>query len=213
MRGKWFESEELEKRARELLCIYRRRSKAPLRLPIQADLVAESVGLDILWDPIPEEPGRTILAEIRPDDRLIVVNEDRREALEGTFGLYNTTVAHELGHWWLHVDHDALDHEELPGYIRSTAPPRQMDGRDKRDERNAGEFMGHLLMPRKTMLWRAERLDDLLCWRGFYRLRDAFGVTTTAMKIRLGQLDLAYIDDDGNFHKSRQEAEGQRCLF
>ncbi|MDP9478458.1 MAG: hypothetical protein M3R38_22720 [Actinomycetota bacterium] len=77
MRGRWFESEELERRARELLCIYRRRSKAPLRLPIQADLVAESVGLDILWEPIPEEPGRTILAEIRPDDRLIVVNEDR----------------------------------------------------------------------------------------------------------------------------------------
>lgn len=213
MRGKWFESEELEKRARELLSIYRRKSKAPLQLPIQADLVAESVGLDILWDPILEEPGRTIFAEIQPDRRLIVVNDRRQEVLEGTFGLYNTTVAHELGHWWLHVDHFALNHEELPGYIRSTAPPRQADGRDKRDERNAGEFMGHLLMPRATMLWMSKGLDDLLCWRGFYRLRDAFGVTTTAMKIRLEQLRLAYIDPDGNFHKSREEAEGQGCLF
>lgn len=212
MRGKWFESEELERRARELLSIYKRRSKAPIRLPIQADLVAESVGLDILWDEIQEEPGSTILAEIRPDERLIVVNEKRRGALDSRPGLYNTTVAHELGHWWLHVDHVALDHRELPGYIRSAAPPRQADGRDQRDERNAGEFMGYLLMPRATMLWKSESLH-LRSWPVFYRLRDDFGVTTTAMKIRLKQLEIAYIDDDGRFHKSRQEAEGQGCLL
>ena len=212
MRGKWFDSEELERRARELLSIHKRKSKARLQLPIQSDLVAESVGLDILWEEIPEEPGTTILAEIRPDQRLIVVNEGRRAALDGTFGLYNTTVAHELGHWWLHVDHDALDHAELPGYIRSSAPPRRADGRDQRDERNAGEFMGYLLMPRATMLWKCEGLE-LRSWPAFYRLRDAFGVTTTAMKIRLEQLGLAYIDDHRRFHRSRQEAEGQGCLF
>jgi hypothetical protein len=33
------------------------------------------------------------------------------------------------------------------------------------------------------------------------------------MKIRLEQLGLAYIDDDRRFHRSRQEAEGQGCLF
>lgn len=212
MRGRWFGSEELEKRARELLAIHRRTSTVPLRLPIQADLVAESVGLNILWHEIPEEPGKTILAEIRPDERLIVVNENRRAALDDTFGLYNTTVAHELGHWWLHVDRAALDHEELPGYIRSAAPPRQADGRDQRDERNAGEFMGYLLIPHSTLLRRSGGLD-LQSWRGFYRLRDDFGVTTTAMKIRLEKLGLTYIDDTGRFHKSRQEAEGQGCLF
>lgn len=212
MRGKWFESEDLEKHARELLGIHRRSSKAPLRLPIQADLVAESVGLDILWEKIPEEPGSTILAEIRPEERLIVVNENRRVALDNTFGLYNTTVAHELGHWWLHVDHAALGHEELPGYIRSAAPPRQADGRDQRDERNAGEFMGYLLMPRATMLWKCEG-TYIRNWPSFYRLRDAFWVTTTALKIRLEQLELAFIDADGRFYRSRQEAEGQGYLF
>ncbi len=212
MRGKWFESEELEMRARELLSIHKRRRKAPLQLPIQSDLVAESVGLNILWEEIPEEPGTTVLAEIRPDQRLIVVNEGRRAALDDTFGLYNTTVAHELGHWWLHVDHAVLDHAQLPGYIRSSAPPRRADGRDQRDERNAGEFMGYLLMPRATMLWKCEGLE-VRSWHTFYRLRDDFGVTTTAMKIRLEQLGLAYIDGDGRFHRSRQEAEGQGCLF
>lgn len=212
MRGKWFESEELEKRARELLSIHKRRSKTPPLLPIQADLVAESVGLDILWEEIPEEPGTTILAEIRPDQHLIVVNQSRRAVLDDTFGLYNTTVAHELGHWWLHVDHVALGHEELPGYVRSFAPPRLADGRDQRDERNAGEFMGYLLMPHSTLLRRSKCLD-LQSWHGFYRLRDDFGVTTTAMKIRLENLGLTYIDRDGQFHKSRQEAHGQNSFF
>ncbi len=58
MRGKWFESEELERRARELLGIYCRKSKTPLRLPIQADLVAESVGLDIIGIPSRRSPAR-----------------------------------------------------------------------------------------------------------------------------------------------------------
>jgi hypothetical protein len=68
-------------------------------------LVAESVGLDILWEEIREEPRTTVCGEIRPEERLIVMNERRRGLLESTPGLYNTTVAHELGHWWLHVDH------------------------------------------------------------------------------------------------------------
>lgn len=202
----------MEKRSRELLSIYRRKSKAPLQLPIKADLVAESVGLDILWEEIPEEPDTAVLAEIRPDKRLIVLNESRREEFEDTFGLYNTTVAHELGHWWLHVDHAALNHEELSGYIRSAAAPRREDGRDKRDERNAGEFMSYLLMPRSTILRQAE-LVDLQSWPGVYRLRDEFWVTITTMKIRLENLDLTYVDRNGQFHKSRREAEGQNPLF
>lgn len=183
-----------------------------MRLPVQADLIAESVGLDILWDEIEEEPGTTVFAEICPDQRLIVVNERRRGALDDTPGLYNTTVAHELAHWWLHVDHAALDHEELPGHIHSSAPPRQPDGRDRRDERNAGEFMGYLLMPNSLLLPKSRGVN-LQSWRGLYRLRDDFGVTITAMKVRLEKLGLTYVDANGRFYKTRQEAEGQNSFF
>lgn len=212
MRGQYFDSKELETLAEDLLRIYRRESGSPLRTPIQADLVAESVGLNILWDVISEEPGTTVFAEIRPDERLIVVNERRRRALESTPGLYNTTVAHELGHWWLHVDHEAFDHEELPGFVRSSTPPRPLDGRDRRDERNAHEFMGYLLMPRSLLLPKTESLN-LQSWRGLYCLRSDFVVTITAMKVRLEKLGFTYVDGDGQFHKSRQEAEGQTSLF
>ncbi len=212
LRGQYFKSAELERLADDLLDIYQQQSEFPLRLPIQADLVAESVGLNILWDEIWEEPETSVCAEIRPDERLIVVNELRRGLLESNPGLFNTTVAHELGHWWLHVDHAALNHEELPGYIRSAAPPRRPDGRDRRDERNAHEFMSYLLMPNSLLIPRARGIN-LQSWRSLYRLRDDFGVTITAMKVRLEKLGLTYVDGDGRLHRSRREAEGQTSLF
>jgi hypothetical protein len=212
VRGQYFTSAELEKLADDLLDIYQRQSGFPLRPPIQADLVAESVGLNILWEEIRDKPGTTVCAEIRPDERLIVMNERRRSLLESNLGFYNTTVAHELGHWWLHIDHAALDHEELPGYIRSTVPPRQADGMDRRDERNSHEFMGCLLMPSSFLLPKTQDVN-LQSWRGLYRLRDDFGVTITAMKVRLEQLGLTYVDGVGQFHRSRREAEGQSSLF
>jgi hypothetical protein len=179
--------------ANDLLDIYQTQSGSPLRPPIQADLVAESIGLNLLWEEIIEEPETTVCAEVRPDERLIVVNEHRRGLLESNPGLYNTTVAHELGHWWLHVDHAALDHEELPGYMHSYAPPRQPDGRDRRDERNAHEFMSYLLMPRSLLLPRTKGMN-LQAWPPLYRLRDEFDVTITAMRVRLENLGLTYLD-------------------
>ncbi len=212
MRGWYFKSDELERLADELLGIHRRRDAASLQLPIQAEIVAEDFGLNILWEKIPEEPGTTVFAEIRPDERRIVLNERRRGALDNKSGLYNTTVAHELGHWWLHVDHAALGHDELPGYIRSVAPPRRADGRDRRDERNAGEFMGYLLMPRSLLLPKLEGLN-LQSWPTLYRLSEDFEVTITAMKIRLEKLGLTHVDEDGRLHESAQAAAGQTSLF
>jgi hypothetical protein len=46
-----------------------------------------------------------------------------------------------------------------------------------------------------------------------YRLAERYDVTVTAMKVRLNQLGLVYIDDRGTFHRSKAEAEGQQVLF
>lgn len=212
MRGQFFYPGRLEYLANELLGIYERKKGSPVEPPIQADLVAERVGLDILYEEIPEEPGKTILAEIRPRVCRIVVNERRLEFIERFPGYLNTTIGHELAHWWLHIDHDAFNHEALPDFIHSDAPTRPEDGRDKRDEYNADELMGYLLMPKTLLLPRASKVD-LQGWRGLYSLRDDFGVTVSAMKVRLEKLDLTYVDDDGRFHKSPQEARGQGSLF
>lgn len=212
MRGQFFYPGRLEYLANELLGIYERKKGFPVEPPIQAEMVAESVGLDMLYEEIPQEPGRTILAEIRPKARLIVVNERRLRFIEQFPGYLNTTVAYELAHWWLHVDHAALDHAALPDFIHSSAPIRPEDGRDKRDEYNADELMSYLLMPKTLLLQRAVKVD-LQGWRGLYKLREDFGVTISSMKVRLQKLDLTYVDDDGHFHKSHQEARGQGSLF
>lgn len=212
MRGQFFYPGRLEYLADELLGIYEREKGSPVEPPIQADLVAESVGLDILYEEITEKSGLTILAEIRPKVRRIVVNERRLEFIERFPGYLNTTIGHELAHWWLHIDHAALDHDALPDFIHSDAPTRPEDGRDKRDEYNADELMSYLLMPKALLLPRAARVD-LQGWRDLYGLRDDFGVTISSMKVRLEKLGLTYVDADGRFHKSRQEAGGQGSLF
>jgi hypothetical protein len=212
VRGRFFYPGQLEYLANELLAIFERKKGTLVDPPIEADMVAESVGLDILYEEIPEEPGRTILAEIRPKARLIVVNERQLRFIEEFPGYLNTTIAHELAHWWLHVDHYALGHAALLDFIHSTAPTRLEEGRDKRDEYNADELMSYLLMPKTLLLPRAAKLD-LQSWHGLYKLRDDFGVTISAMKVRLEKLGLTYVDDDGRFHKSCQEAGGQGSLF
>ena len=67
-------------------------------------------------------------------------------------------------------------------------------------------------MPGALLLPKARNID-LRNWRALYGLRDEFGVTITAMRVRLEKLGLTYVDDDGRFHRSRQEAGGQHPLF
>lgn len=71
MRGQYFYPGRLEYLANDLLSIYERKKGSPVRPPIKADLVAESVGVNLLWEEIAEEPGQTICAEIRPGERCI----------------------------------------------------------------------------------------------------------------------------------------------
>jgi hypothetical protein len=171
VRGQYFSPEKLESLAYDLLARYERKTGCPVQPPVQTDLIAESLGLNILWNYVPEKPGTTTCGVLLPEEHLIVLNECRLALFEDTPGLYNTVVGHELGHWWLHVDHDALDHSSLPDVVYSSAPASEHDGRDKRDESNAGRFMSYLLIPRAFLLPRLKGLN-LQSWPPLYRLRD-----------------------------------------
>lgn len=211
MRGQYFSPKKLESLANDLLARYERKSGSSLQPPLQAELIAEGVGLNILWDEIPEEPGTTTHGALIPEKRLIVLNEGRLQLLESTQGLYNTTIAHEIGHWVLHVDHAALAHASLPDLAYDISPAPE-SGRDKWDERNAHQFMSYLLMPSRLLMPRLKGLN-LQNWHDLYHLRETFDVTPTALKIRLEKLNLTYLDAERKFHKSKQEAGGQNPLF
>jgi hypothetical protein len=73
LRGQYFDSTEQERLAEDLLDIYQTQSGSPLHPPIQADLVAESIGVNLLWEEITEEPETAVCAEIRPNGVLNAV--------------------------------------------------------------------------------------------------------------------------------------------
>lgn len=216
--GDRFRYEQIERAAEKLLNDCQRthpfRSAPP---PIPVEYIAEHfLDLTFLWESIPEPPGRTVLAKLVPSDHRIIFNEIHTDLYETTPYLYNTVLAHEVGHWELHVERDTLV-QTMPMFrdgpseyvVYSAGDGKQFSSWD---EKNANRFMACLLMPR-----------DLICaavaerpLRGFpdlYALREQFEVTITALSIRLERLDLLYIDSDRNFHPSRAAFHGQKALW
>lgn len=74
------------------------------------------------------------------------------------------------------------------------------------------EYAAALLMPRDLVL-RAIEGVDLTSWPVLYRLRDAFGVSISALRVRLEKMNLIYVADDGSIHHSAAEYHGQGRLF
>jgi len=90
--------------------------------PLDASRVAEFLGLDVVWDQIaPDEEGAISHREryanadrILPLHKLIEINENL--AYLG-LGLAQSTIAHEIGHWMLHINH-----EEVGRYLEIDRP-------------------------------------------------------------------------------------------
>lgn len=209
--AKFYSEPMVEQQAADILrrCVVR--TGVPLTLPVPVERIAEDIcDLGILWEPIPEAAGCTTLAELRPAERLIVINERRKPLFDSTAFLYNTVLAHEIGHWWLHGDRAALDQPMLPGFSLPGLVVHRHDP-DSWEERHAKWFASHLLLPR-------DLLAALLVGRevrglaDMYHLRDHCNVTFTVMRIALERMGRAYVDDDGCVHPSKQEYLGQQRL-
>ena len=178
--------------------------------PVPVEDIADGfLDLRILWDTLSEPVGTSLLAGLSPSKRMIVFNESRREVIEGTQGLYNTVLAHEIGHWELHADHAVNVQRELPKFdclyqeATSTQGPK---------ETQAHRFMGFLLMP-SHLLTEATRDVDLTSWTNLYSLRQLFQVTISALTIRLERLGVLYVASDGQLYPSLQEYHGQRRMI
>lgn len=130
----------------------------------------------------------------------------------GRPGQLNTLLAHEIGHWLLHVDRGVLGQPALLTGRYTLAQSYTGEEPSTRDERNAHRFMAYLLLPAELIIPQVAGMI-FTGWRDIYPLRDAFDVTLTVMKIRLTDLGCCYVDARGSFHRSRQEARGQRRLL
>jgi hypothetical protein len=97
---KFYRNERIEEIAEQRLHEFERKLERPLSFPLDIELFGDLVlGLSMLWEEIEEIPGEEILAGLRAPDRLIVMNERRKQEMEQQPGRRRLTQGHEMGHW------------------------------------------------------------------------------------------------------------------
>jgi len=232
-------NQEIEEIAASRLAELQRRLGWPLTPPIPIDLIAEQVlGLDFLWEAIDELPGEKVFGGLIAKKRLIVLNENRKGLFVEKPGLERSTKGHEMGHWDLFIDKGSLDHPTLfdvegDGLFAFRSSPagdvaiikaldRDSEGRellrkiqsraDEPDEARAvNRYAAALSMPADMI--RADALKiDRTHWPNLYRLAEKYEVTISALRVRLEQLGLIYVDENKKIHESRDAASGQMML-
>ena len=171
------------------------RSHQRLKLPIDASIIAEFLDLDIVWDTILDDEGGAIAARILPLEKLIEINENIPQ-LKGGFG--ESTIAHEIGHWVLHIDTQKVDR-----YIRlrqkgvevKIRPFLCRESNLERIEWQAQYFAGCLLMP-QHILTELKQGKDLAKWQHLYQMAEELGVTISSLTTRLQDLGWISLDSD-----------------
>jgi Zn-dependent peptidase ImmA (M78 family) len=142
--------------------------------------------LAISWEEIPGPDAERILGFLDVADRRVVINEGFRERYERVPGSLLFTLAHEAGHYELHVDHGGyqqasllLTPEEEPALCR--------DGSYDVREVQANRFAAFLLLP-EELLRPAAAGHDCRLDGAIRELATTFAVSNTTMRIRLERL-------------------------
>ncbi|MDB9315105.1 ImmA/IrrE family metallo-endopeptidase [Spirulina sp. CS-785/01] len=184
---------EIECRALDILEAMKQTPQYQPQFPLDASWVGEFLGLDIVWDTIPDDDLGQIAARILPLDRLIEINENIPQ-LRGGFG--ESTIAHEIGHWVLHIDQFAVErlHRLRKQGVYMAVDPLLCRSEDELQgiEWQAQYFASCLLMPR-YLLEEKRQQRDLTQWRDLYRLAEDCGVTISNLLHRLR--DLQWIEE------------------
>jgi len=201
----FYSKDEIEGIANEILRRMQALSNYELKFPIDTTRVSDFLNLNILYETIlPDEQG-LIIANILPLERKIVINTGIPEVL-GVFA--ESTIAHEIGHWILHVNQDEAESFseklEMNSAVAETVQPflcrsasEQMDKYSASSQRDQIEwqaqyFASCLLMPRHVVE-EIRKGRDLTNWRHLYAMRDELGVTISNLVNRLQELGWIYI--------------------
>lgn len=176
--------------------------------PFDATLVADFLDLGVVWERIPPDEYGAIAARILPWQRLIEINED---ILDKPQGFQESTLAHEIGHWVLHINQDVADgltpiqepdDRNDPFFCRGNSNSRELES----IEWQAQYFAGCLLMPRHILIDKAHQ-RDLTRWPDLYELKDELGVSISNLVNRLQDLGWIYVPKG-----SRQIYPGQAAI-
>lgn len=193
---RFWEKKEIEAIAHQVLVNMGKEANYRPKWPLDSSRVAEFLGLDVVWDKIaPDEQGN-IAARILPLEHLIEINED---ILEFGHGFGESTLAHEIGHWVLHIDQKALYK-----YCKLTQQGVQIESeflvcRNQKQLRGmewqAQYFATCLLMP-KSQVEIAVKDKNLENWRHLYKMASELGVTISNLLHRLKDLGWIQVNPD-----------------
>lgn len=140
----------------------------------------DKLELGLLWEELDEQPGEVLLGALQPGTARVIVNERHLDRFNASPGLLRFTLGHEIGHWLFHCEDARAGNLSIFSNDRiwcrdgSTLPP----------ETQANRFAAYLLTP-------TDRLRPALpqgAWAGWppvYALAERFGVSPTAMVVRL----------------------------
>ncbi|SRR6266550_2120883 len=141
--------------------------------PVNVEDVAARYGVDIQPQEFPDNISGAL--HRGPERSVIAVNEAHADTRQ------RFTIAHELGHYFLHRDAPAFyDVEHLVGsHFRAKVTGATWDPK----EIEANKFAAELLMPRKLLLERVASGDADIA-----KLAEEFNVSPEAMTYRLAEL-------------------------
>ena len=184
---------EIEAAALDVLMSMEAIPHQQLKWPLDSSIVAEFLGLDIVWDTIPNDDLGQIAARILPSEKLIEINEDIPQ-LQGGFG--ESTIAHEIGHWVLHIDTEEVERQirlQRKGINLKIEPLlcRTIDDING-IEWQAQYFAGCLLMP-QYILSKVTEGKQLNKWQHLYQIAEELGVTISNLVHRLQDLGYIYL--------------------
>ncbi|MEH2181035.1 ImmA/IrrE family metallo-endopeptidase [Nostoc sp.] len=224
-RYKFYSKQEIEQKAYEVFEIMELENFPP-KWPFEASCAADALGIMVSWERIPPDEQGSIVAKILPLQRKIVLNECISEL---TGGFEQSTIAHEIGHWILHVNQNEVDGltEQLELNLgmkdatklylcRTTGAktnPNIIQSHLDKIEWQAQYFASCLLMPRE-ILEAKQRGRNLTNWKHLYAMRQELGVTISNLTNRLQDLGWISIPKGSKqIYPGKAAPNGQINLF
>ncbi|MFM9268147.1 ImmA/IrrE family metallo-endopeptidase [Tychonema sp. BBK16] len=220
----FYPKESIEGLANDILMRMQKTQNFAPRWPIDATTVADFLDLGVVWEWIEPDAEGAIAARILPQQRLIEINE---QILEKPPGFIESTIAHEIGHWVLHINQDEADGvgEQLDLNLENGENISQdvdkpfvcrgasADTKVASIEWQAQYFASCLLMPRCILEDKRQGLD-LTKWSHLYKMRDELGVSISNLTNRLQEFGWIYIPKGTReIYAGKDAANGQQRLF
>lgn len=221
----FYSREQIESKANEVLRIMELENFPP-KWPFDASRAADALEIMIDWQSIPPDTQGPIVAKILPLQRKIVLNKLIPQ-LSG--GFEQSTIAHEIGHWILHVNQTEADglteqlelslglEDATRYFLCRTIDTKTIYINVNRQLENiewqAQYFASCLLMP-LHILEAKRKGRDLTNWKHLYAIKDELGVTISNLVIRLQDLNWINIPKGSKqIYTGKAIPNGQTNLF